>query len=258
MSLTPFRNFRHGYPILFFEREELLKILFHHLPNKQKVLCSKKVIDIQSDKECATVRTADGSLYTADIVIGADGVNSFTRKAMWDRMAATEPELVKKESTSNFCSYPFIVISTNACVAMFSEYACAFGVSIYDSDDPEFIPGHAHITYNQQKSSIVILSTRRKKFWFLILKHCKKHYAPQIPRYSAEDAEAAILENKDLHVTTRTTIAELWAHRTKFTMVSLEEAVFERWHEGRLVLLGDAVHKVTPNGEWAIFQKSLH
>ncbi|EXJ91487.1 hypothetical protein A1O3_00035 [Capronia epimyces CBS 606.96] len=221
---------RHGYPILFFEREELLHILYGHLKDKRNVLTSKKVVKLESNIGGVRAVTADGSIFVGDMVVGADGVHSFTRRTMWHIMSETEPELAEKESKAMTC-----------------EYACAFGVSIYESDDPDFIPGHAHLTYNEKISSIVILSTRNKIFWFLIFKHDKKYVAPNIPRYSTKDAEAAIKAHAGWQVTETTTIQKLWDHKTKFTMVSLEEVVFERWHQDRLVLLGDSAFKVTPN-----------
>ncbi|OCK78222.1 FAD/NAD(P)-binding domain-containing protein [Lepidopterella palustris CBS 459.81] len=221
---------RHGYPILFFERAEMLEILYKHLPDKSKILCSKKVVDIQSNSEGAVATTADGTSYSADMIIGADGVHSTTRQAMWKIMEKTEPNLVKKERSS-----------------MFSEYACAFGVSIYDSPDEDLKPGYSHINYEEQRSHICIVSTRKRKFWFLIVKHDKRYYTPNIPRFTPADTEAIIHKNSDIRVTERTTLGDLWKHRSKCSMVSLEEVMFNRWYEDRLVLLGDAVHKVTPN-----------
>ncbi|KAF2494655.1 FAD/NAD(P)-binding domain-containing protein, partial [Lophium mytilinum] len=221
---------RHGYPILFFERAEMLEILYNHLPDKSKILCSKKVVDIQSNSEVATAITEDGTKYIADMIIGADGVNSTTRKMMWNMMADTDPDLVQKEATS-----------------MFSDYSCTFGVSIFESDDPELRPGVSHINYGEKQSHICIISTRNRKFWFLILKHDKRYYAPNIPRYTAADLEASVLKHSGVRVTEHSTLGDLWKHRSKCTMVCLEEAMFDRWSHDRLVLLGDSVHKVTPN-----------
>lgn len=65
------------------------------------------MVEITSGKDCVTVKTADGDIYSADIVIGADGVHSFTRNAMWNLMRSTEPGLVQKESKGgrNFNSF---------------------------------------------------------------------------------------------------------------------------------------------------------
>lgn len=131
--------------------------------------------------------------------------------------------------------------------AMSCEYACVFGVSEHESHDIELMPGNSHIIYHQHLSSIVIRSTRNKTFWFVIMKLDRKYIAPNVPRFTQMDGEAIVMKVADWKVTAATTLQDLWDKRTRFTMVPLEEAIYERWHEGRLVLLGDAVHKVTPN-----------
>ncbi|KAK2598887.1 hypothetical protein QQS21_005629 [Conoideocrella luteorostrata] len=40
---------------------------------------------------------------------------------------------------------------------------------------------------------------------------------------------------------------ELWKRRSRGALIPLEQGVLENWHHGRMVLAGDAVHKVTPN-----------
>jgi FAD dependent monooxygenase len=77
----------------------MLEILYNHLPDKSKILCSKRVVDIQSTPDAAIAITDDGSSYVADMIIGADGVHSLTRNVMWKMMEKTDPETVKKEST---------------------------------------------------------------------------------------------------------------------------------------------------------------
>jgi FAD dependent monooxygenase len=81
----------------------------------------------------------------------------------------------------------------------------------------------------------------------LITKYDKKYYTPNIPRFSQADLEKSVLKNSDIKITEHTTLGDMWKHRSKTTMVSLEEVCFNRWYNDRLVLLGDAVHKVTPN-----------
>jgi hypothetical protein len=51
----------------------------------------------------------------------------------------------------------------------------------------------------------------------------------------------------DLPVSESVLFGELWRQRTRSHIVSLEEGVLQHWHFGRIALLGDAAHKVTPN-----------
>jgi 2-polyprenyl-6-methoxyphenol hydroxylase-like FAD-dependent oxidoreductase len=72
-----------GYPVAFLERRRLLKILFNHLPDKRKVLTSKKVTSVDNLAHGVVVHCADGSRFAGDIVAGADGVHSRIRREMW-------------------------------------------------------------------------------------------------------------------------------------------------------------------------------
>jgi FAD dependent monooxygenase len=128
---------------------------------------------------------------------------------------------------------------------MFSQYYCAFGVSIYDFKDPDIVQGASQILFNEKRSNIVISSTRNRNFWFLVLKHDKKYTYPNIPRFTPEESIAIMEKNTDLCVTQQTSMKDLWDKRTKFALASLEEVVFKQWHEGRIVLVGDSAHKVT-------------
>jgi 2-polyprenyl-6-methoxyphenol hydroxylase-like FAD-dependent oxidoreductase len=56
--------------------------MYHNFPAKEKILTSKRCVDIESNADSVKVTTADGSVYTGDIVIGADGVHSTVRKSM--------------------------------------------------------------------------------------------------------------------------------------------------------------------------------
>lgn len=78
--------FRHGYAATFFERRNLLNILYEAQPQKSKLLSGKHVQTIEDDENGVTVTTKDGSVYKGNIVIGADGVWSRVRRSMWEAM----------------------------------------------------------------------------------------------------------------------------------------------------------------------------
>jgi hypothetical protein len=130
---------------------------------------------------------------------------------------------------------------------MTCEYACVFGVSVYESNDPELVPGTSHITYNEKRSGICIVTNGNRKFWFLILKLERKFVFPDIPRFTKQNMEDILTKHANFQVTNGTRLGDLSKTRSKLTMVALEEAAFTRWFDGRLAILGDAAHKVTPN-----------
>lgn len=70
---------------------------------------------------------------------------------------------------------------------------------------------------------------------------------PNRLRFTAADMEAYAKQVADLPVSEHVLFGELWRQKTRAHIVSLEEGVLQHWHFGRLALLGDAVHKVTPN-----------
>jgi 2-polyprenyl-6-methoxyphenol hydroxylase-like FAD-dependent oxidoreductase len=90
---------RHGYPITFIDRRMLLQHLYDSLRQKHKVLAGKRVISVvKSDDASVVVRTEDGSSYSGDILVGADGVHSRVRR----EMARLDPAHVYIESACEF------------------------------------------------------------------------------------------------------------------------------------------------------------
>lgn len=61
----------------------VLQVLFENIRDKTKVLTSKRVQHVELVDDGVLVKTSDGSVYTGDILIGADGIHSTVRKEMW-------------------------------------------------------------------------------------------------------------------------------------------------------------------------------
>lgn len=60
----------------------LLQALFENLRFKDRVLTRKRVVRVDTVEGLVHVQTEEGSRYTGDIVVGADGVHSVVRKEM--------------------------------------------------------------------------------------------------------------------------------------------------------------------------------
>lgn len=52
------------------------------------------------DNDQVTVRTQDGSVYTGDIVVGADGVHSTVRQEMWRNALESNSGLFKQDEVN--------------------------------------------------------------------------------------------------------------------------------------------------------------
>lgn len=88
---------RFGYATQFFERSELLQVIYKRLPDKLSLLLSRGVVDIVSKPNGVSVITDKGEVHHADIIIGADGVRSLTRRTIWDNLGRDEPQVVANE-----------------------------------------------------------------------------------------------------------------------------------------------------------------
>jgi 2-polyprenyl-6-methoxyphenol hydroxylase-like FAD-dependent oxidoreductase len=64
------------------ERTRFLQHLYGHIKDRSNIHEYKEVVSVMSDEDKATVVAKDGSSFTCDIVVGADGVHSFVRNAM--------------------------------------------------------------------------------------------------------------------------------------------------------------------------------
>lgn len=60
------------------------------LKKKEKVLVGKRVAKVDMSDTGVTVTTADGDTFSGDMLVGADGVHSVVREAMW-RYAGLKP-----------------------------------------------------------------------------------------------------------------------------------------------------------------------
>ncbi|KAL8788617.1 MAG: hypothetical protein Q9195_007212 [Heterodermia aff. obscurata] len=94
---------------------------------------------------------------------------------------------------------------------------------------------------------LTIMGKHGRIFWFVMKKLKEKHYYPNIPRFDDMDGEKICAQLYDTQVWKEVKFQHIWSSREVFSVVALEENVFEHWHYGRVVCLGDSMHKMTPN-----------
>jgi 2-polyprenyl-6-methoxyphenol hydroxylase-like FAD-dependent oxidoreductase len=81
----------------------VLKVLYDGIKDKTKVLTKKRVQNVELTDGGVTVKTADGSAYKGDILIGADGIHSSVRGEMWRLANETLPGWIP--SDEHACEY---------------------------------------------------------------------------------------------------------------------------------------------------------
>lgn len=104
-----------------------------------------------------------------------------------------------------------------------------------------------HNVYYHNYSAVSAAGVHGLVFWFLFMKASASTRTPNCPRFTDDDAEECIKKYGDSLVGPGYTIKDLWDARVKATMVPLEEGVVSKWSHNRVVLMGDAVHKVSSN-----------
>lgn len=61
----------------------VLQVLYDNIKDKKKVLTKKRVQKVEISDDGVLVQTSDGSFFTGDILVAADGIHSTVRGEMW-------------------------------------------------------------------------------------------------------------------------------------------------------------------------------
>ena len=80
---------------------------------------------------------------------------------------------------------------------MMSEYTCIYGISTACG----LTPGDAELVYGQDRSALIVCGKEGRTFWFYFTKMEKKHYVPNIPRWTIDDAVKQVNDNLDFMIT---------------------------------------------------------
>ena len=83
--------------------------------------------------------------------------------------------------------------------------------------------------------------------WYINLKMDKKCDGDHIPRFSKADMDDVVERNAVFQFAPGVTLKDLMKTATALSYHALEEATFELWTAGRLVVVGDSAHKMTPD-----------
>ena len=171
----------------------------------------RRLTDVQSDGAVTHLSFGDGAVVEADLVIGADGVNSRLREA------------VVGPSKSRF----------TGAVAHRAIYPSALlgGMAVRNCTKWWGPNSHILIYYIEQSRHEIYLVTSAKGEW-----HSQAPW-----EFCSRDEVASAFEG--FHPEVRTVI-ETAPQLTKWPILDIEP--IDQWSKGNLVLLGDACHAMTP------------
>ncbi|KAJ8117535.1 hypothetical protein OPT61_g1299 [Boeremia exigua] len=232
---------RTGYPGLFVEREQALRIMYQNLNDKSKIELQKRISKVDHNESGVTVTCTDGTIISGDVLVGCDGVHSIVQQEMW-RLAHLQDHRSFDPSDKDI---------------LFAEFKCLFGTSTQTTG---FDSGELNVNYDKDFSTMVI-GGKDKTFWFMYQKMDKiwlvlaqtaatdysADKAAEIPRFSRKDADIFASKIQNYPITPDVTFSKLWENRITYTLVPTEEAQLKRWSWGRIACVGDCVHKMTPN-----------
>ncbi|CAH0023459.1 unnamed protein product [Clonostachys rhizophaga] len=220
---------RHGYGLLFFDRQVLLQILYDNIQDKSKILTGQKFSSAELDDDGVTAVCTNGSTYRGTFLIGADGIHSKVRTAMRSWGNKYEPGVFDEKEEDEVPCY----------------YKCSFGIAV---DVPNWVGGEQHIVTGLERSQLVVSGPDNRVYWFLFEKLPEPRYGKDIPRYSKKDEEDFVNHNANLPITESITFGQVFACRLTSTLTPLHEVAYKKWFFRRFITFGDSAHKPNPIG----------
>jgi len=214
----------HGMPPLAFHRAQLIRCLFDGLPQqaKSKILTTKQIVNIENSDTGVSVSCNDGTSYDGSIVIGADGAHSLTRRIM------------HRITTSNFPD-----LDWDPAIPFKSEYTCLWFTC------PQMAEPGQYIETQSSDRSAIIMTGKEREWVILFEKHTSQ--PGDSHRYSPDDVVQFAANFAELPTSLGQSVGDMFARRINAGMTDLDEGIVEHWYSGRMVLVGDACHKMTPN-----------
>ncbi|PQE09701.1 FAD binding domain-containing protein [Rutstroemia sp. NJR-2017a BBW] len=220
---------RHGYPILFLDRQMVLQVLYNNIKDKSKVLTEKRLEKIDLDENGVTATMADGSKFSGDFLAGCDGIHSTTRSEMWRLAESKVPGYFPPGEQNN----------------VRCDYSCIFGIS---NPIEGLEPGNLHSVFREKTSYLINGGPKGRVYWFFFFKHPQTLHGSDIPRYTKEEEAKMFEDHKSDPITPEITFGDLLKKRITSTLTALPEYVYKKWSYDRIITLGDSAHKVHPIG----------
>ncbi|KAH9886424.1 FAD binding domain-containing protein [Xylariomycetidae sp. FL2044] len=210
----------HGHPWMCFRRGNLVSMLYKGLPHPEKLMFNRDVTKLEQTTAGVTVTCADGSVHQGSIVIGADGVHSKVRRQI-NKMQENDVPF-----SSTYCG-----------LYGYTERTPALDVqTLYETHSRDFT---IQITVGEDRQQFLV---------------CERLAQPtrDSRRYGPDDEASLAKRIADVRFPGRkpdefVSFGEIWDKRQWSTMANLEEGITEKWHDRRFVLVGDSVHRMTPN-----------
>lgn len=217
--------------MLWLDRQWALKALYQQLEDPSRVMLRKRARQIDHLADGVRVTTEDGDTFEGSMVVGADGIHSAVRKELV-RIAQELPSSIGPPGT-----FPPSQEDGIPC-----WYKCSFGIAKNVEGWPE--QDHGHI-FGAGHSTLVIAGPENRLYWFIFVRLPEVKRGRSIPKYTKEDEAEFAKEYADLQITETLKWGTIYEKRIHSTLTPLHEMVYKTWFQKRVILLGDAIHKVS-------------
>ncbi|KAK8129732.1 FAD-dependent monooxygenase andE [Apiospora kogelbergensis] len=215
-----------GYPLVVMDRQQAIKNIYDKFQDKSKIHSGKTIITVDTSDDGVTLTLNGGEVVTGDLLVGADGVHSFVRSEMWRLGNARQPGCFKGEGPDSI-----------KC-----KWMALFGIA--ELKGLKIQPG-ASLTA-QKDQTIAIMSGKDRAYIVHNTVLPKELAGSEIRRFTEEErTEHAEKHFNDL-IQNETKFGDLYRNRVRSAYVPLQQYALENWHFGRIILLGDTVHKTHP------------
>lgn len=194
-------------------------MLVDHLPDETRLHFNKHIKSIETNSHGVKVTSEDGTIHEASIIIGADGVHSTIRQLMNSQLPTPPPS------------------------PMTTSYVGLFGSC-------ELLPDFEHgILCETHGDKYTLQFSRHHTRAFFFIYHRLAKATTERHHFTDDVKEELVAQYAEIHVTATYKFKDAWDAMIWSHMAHLEEGLVDKWHgaNGRIVLIGDAVHKMTPN-----------
>ncbi|GJJ74642.1 hypothetical protein EMPS_07000 [Entomortierella parvispora] len=229
-----------GYEYFNFARPKFHELLLSKVP-AEKIHYNKKVVSMDENEERVLIQCDDGTTYRGDILVGADGTYSEVRQSLYKTLQEKN------------------LLPSSDAVEMKKGFLAMFGTT--DPMDPEQYPflKNEGSTFNQviergTSYSWAGFNIPENRVCWAVVSQIASTTKSEQTKFSSlgwgpESNHDFTDQVRDFKVPGCGTIGNLIDATPKDTIcrVFLEEKLFKTWSFGRIVLIGDAAHKLLPS-----------
>ncbi|KAH9863365.1 hypothetical protein IAQ61_009642 [Plenodomus lingam] len=207
-------------------RGQCVSHLYENLPDKSRVHGGRKLDYIEHTANGVRVHFADGSFEEGDIVIGADGVHSHVRSEMWNYASKFDQTAIPDSDKS----------------ALFTQYR-AFFVTAPQKESFGLSAADFNHIFGQDVTKL--LFTQSGKAYCTIIFKGEFSQPPKKNLVTQEIIDGLAQRFAKHQLTETLTFGDLWENKESHGLLNIEEGILQKWHAGRMVLVGDSAWKMT-------------